>query len=187
MSLSNSRQTPDDWPALVDAALKAQADGYVQVVGLWSHLAYADEPTHPTIARQLDVFKQAIAHAETRGVEPEVRHLANSAATLMLPDTHFDLVRPGIAVYGVSPGGSVGSPREHGLRPAMTLKARLVMTQQVPAGQGVSYGHQYVTQSQTTLALVPLGYADGIPRAATNVASSGARAMPACAIASALP
>jgi alanine racemase len=159
----------EDWPELVDAALAAEADTTVQVVGLWSHLAHADAPRHPTIARQLATFRDAVELAEKAGVRPEVRHLANSAATLALPDTHFDLVRPGVSVYGLSPGPDVGSAADLGLRPAMTLTARLAMVKRVPAGQGVSYGHRYVTPSETSLGLVPLGYADGIPRAASNV------------------
>ncbi len=159
----------EDWPTLVDVALAAEADGTVQVVGLWSHLAHADAPTHPTIGRQLATFRDAIELAEKAGVRPEVRHLANSAATLALPETHFDLVRPGVSVYGLSPGPEVGSAADLGLRPAMTLAARLAMVKRVPAGQGVSYGHRYVTPGESTLGLVPLGYADGIPRAASNV------------------
>ena len=159
----------EDWPALVDAALAAEAEGTVRVVGLWSHLAHADAPRHPTIDRQLATFRDALELAEKAGVRPEVRHLANSAATLSLPDTHFDLVRPGVSVYGLSPGPDVGSSTELGLRPAMTLVARLAMVKRVPAGQGVSYGHRYVTSGETTLGLVPLGYADGIPRLASNV------------------
>jgi alanine racemase len=158
-----------DWPDLVDAALKAEASGHLKVVGLWSHFAYADEPGHPTIAGQVAAFREAVGFAEGRGVRPEVRHLANSAATLTLPDAHFDLVRPGIAVYGITPVPQQGPPFVFGLRPAMTLAARVILAKRVPAGHGVSYGHQYVTPSESTLALVPLGYADGIPRAATNV------------------
>jgi alanine racemase len=157
-----------DWPELVDAALKAEASGQLKVVGLWSHLAYADEPGHPTIARQVAAFREAVALAENRGVRPEVRHLANSAATLTLPEAHFDLVRPGIAVYGITPVPQQGPPSAFGLRPAMTLAARVILTKRVSAGHGVSYGHQYTTATETTLALVPLGYADGVPRAATN-------------------
>jgi alanine racemase len=102
-------------------------------------------------------------------VFPQVRHLANSAATLALPQTHYDLVRPGVAIYGLSPGPEVGRASDLGLRPAMRLRADVALAKRVPAGQGVSYGHRYVTDRETTLALVPLGYADGIPRAATNV------------------
>jgi alanine racemase len=159
-----------DWPDLVVAARKAEAEGTVRVVGLWSHLAYADAPGHPTIARQADVFRDAVAHAEAAGIDPEVRHLANSAATLTAPDQHFDLVRPGIAVYGLSPVPDVAGPAQYGLRPAMTLAADLVLVKRVPAGSGVSYGHTYTTDRETTLGLVPLGYADGVPRNASNLA-----------------
>jgi alanine racemase len=158
-----------DWPELIDVALKAEAAGFVKIVGLWSHFAYADEPGHPTIRRQIIAFQEAVGFAEDRGVRPEVRHLANSAATLTLPEAHFDLVRPGIAVYGITPVPQQGPPSIFGLRPAMTLRARVILTKRVPAGHGVSYGHQYTTPTPTTLALVPLGYADGIPRSATNV------------------
>jgi alanine racemase len=159
-----------DWPDLVVAARKAEAEGMVRVVGLWSHLAYADAPGHPTIARQADVFRDAVAHAEAAGIDPEVRHLANSAATLTAPDQHFDLVRPGIAVYGLSPVPDVAGPAQYGLRPAMTLAADLVLVKRVPAGSGVSYGHTYTTDRETALGLVPLGYADGVPRNASNLA-----------------
>jgi alanine racemase len=158
-----------DWPDLVVAARKAEAEGAVRVVGLWSHLAYADAPGHPTIARQADVFRDAVGHAESAGIDPEVRHLANSAATLTAPDQHFDLVRPGIAVYGLSPVPHVAGPEHYGLRPAMTLAADLVLVKRVPAGSGVSYGHTYTTDRETTLGLAPLGYADGVPRNASNL------------------
>ncbi|MGW6389304.1 alanine racemase [Streptomyces sp. NPDC055103] len=159
---------PADWPELVGAALKAEAEGLVKVTGLWSHLACADEPHHPSIAAQLDVFRSMLAHAEEAGVEPEVRHIANSPATLTLPEAHFDLVRPGIAVYGVSPSPELGTSAELGLRPVMSLKASVALVKHVPAGHGVSYGHHYVTGDETTLGLVPLGYADGVPRHASG-------------------
>ena len=157
-----------DWPALVDAALSAQADGTVTVVGVWSHLACADEPGHPSIERQLAAFKDALAFCERVGLRPEVRHLTNSAGTLTIPDGRYDLVRPGIAVYGLSPIPSLAPAHKLGLLPAMTLRARLALVKRVPAGTGVSYGHRYVTSKETTLGLVPLGYADGVPRAASN-------------------
>ncbi|HEX3706676.1 MAG TPA: alanine racemase [Mycobacteriales bacterium] len=168
---------PADWPELVAAAAKAQADGTVEVVGVWSHLAYADEPLHPTIEAQRLAFEEALEVATRAGIEPSVRHLANSAATLRLPQTHYDLVRPGVAIYGLSPGPEVGSGLELGLRPAMSLTTQVALTKRAPAGHGVSYGHQYVTDRETTLALVPLGYADGVPRHLTNVGevSVGAR------------
>ncbi|MFJ1745650.1 alanine racemase [Streptomyces sp. NPDC088116] len=159
---------PADWPALVTAALAAQAAGEVRVTGLWSHFACADEPGHPSITAQLDVFHQMVAYAEKEGVEPEVRHIANSAATLTVPESSFDLVRTGIAMYGFSPSPELGTSRDFGLRPAMTLSASVALVKQVPEGHGVSYGHHYLTPRETTLGLVPLGYADGIPRHASG-------------------
>jgi alanine racemase len=167
--LGRAGVTATDWPALAEAAARLVADGSVEVVGVWSHLAYADAPGHPTIARQVAAFGEALQVAERAGLRPQVRHLANSAATLALPDTHFDLVRPGVAAYGLSPGPEVGTAASLGLRPAMRLTALVALAKQVPAEQGVSYGHRYITSRPTTLALVPLGYADGIPRHATNV------------------
>ncbi|WP_326610839.1 alanine racemase [Streptomyces scopuliridis] len=159
---------PADWPELVAAALDAQAAGLVRVTGLWSHFACADEPGHPSITAQLDAFHEMVAYAEKEGVEPEVRHIANSAAMLTLPQASFDLVRAGIAMYGISPSPELGTSRDFGLRPAMTLSASVALVKRVPEGHGVSYGHHYVTSRETTLGLVPLGYADGIPRHASG-------------------
>jgi alanine racemase len=153
-----------DWPALCEAAAKAEANGDMRIVGVWSHLVYADVPDHPTTDRQLERFAEAVEVAERFGVTPPYRHIANSAATLTRPDAHFDLVRPGVAVYGLSPVPG----RDFGLRPAMTVRARVTMTKRVGAGQGVSYGHAYHTERETTLAVVPMGYADGVARAAGN-------------------
>jgi alanine racemase len=162
--LSRGGATPAEWPALLEAAAKAQAEGDIDVVGVWSHFVYADEPGHETIDHQLAVFADGLAVAERFGISPRYRHIANSAATLTRPDAHYDLVRPGIAVYGLSPVAG----QTFGLRPAMTAHARVALTKRVPAGQGVSYGHTYFTPKETTLALVPLGYADGVPRHASN-------------------
>ncbi|MER5637143.1 alanine racemase [Kitasatospora sp. NPDC002227] len=159
---------PHDWPELVAAALRAQAEGLLQVVGLWSHFAAADEPGHPSIQAQLDGFTAALEHAEWAGVRPEVRHLANSPATLTLPQSHYDLVRTGLAMYGLSPVPQLGGPADYGLRPVMSLTARLALVKRVPGGHGVSYGHHYTTPRETTLGLVPVGYADGIPRHASG-------------------
>src|SRR5712691_13184900 len=165
--MSRGGATAEDWPALVAAALAAQAAGHVQVTGIWSHLACADIPGHASIGAQLAAFRSAVELAERAGARPEVRHLANTPATLTLPQTWFDLVRPGGAVVGLStlPGELPGW-----LRPAMTLRARLVLVKQVPAGTGVSYGHRHVTAGRATLGLVPIGYAEGIPRSASGVA-----------------
>ncbi|WP_425402792.1 alanine racemase [Jiangella gansuensis] len=152
------------WPELVETALKAQAEGLVEVVGLWSHLACADEPGHPANASQSAAFHEAVGLARRQGARPEVLHLANSAAALTMPDAHFDLVRVGLAAYGLSPVPQAVTPADVGLRPAMSVRARLALVKRVPAGQGVSYGHLYRTDRESTLALVPLGYADGVPR-----------------------
>jgi alanine racemase len=162
--------TPQRWPDLVEAAAKVEAGGEIRVVGVWSHLAYADAPGHPTVERQEQVFAEALELAARAGLHPDVRHLANSAATLTRPSSHFDLVRPGIAVYGLTPVPQDGPSSTYGLRPAMTVTARVALTKRADAGAGVSYGHRYTTERETTLALVPLGYADGVPRNATNIA-----------------
>ncbi|MEO3808910.1 alanine racemase [Sphaerisporangium sp. B11E5] len=165
--ISRGGATVADWPTLVDRALALQAAGTVEIAGLWSHFACADIPGHPSIARQLAAFDEALAVAEKAGAGGShvLRHIANSAATVSLPAARYDMVRPGIAVYGLSPIPELG---DFGLRPAMTLVAQVAMVKRVTPGTGVSYGHLYTTESETTLALVPLGYADGVMRAATN-------------------
>nr|WP_226925160.1 alanine racemase [Georgenia thermotolerans] len=160
---------PEAFNELVAAAAAAQAEGTVDVVGVWSHLACADEPENPATGRQVEVFTAALAQAERGGLRPRVRHLAASAGTLFHPATHFDLVRPGIAVYGLSPAPAVASSAALGLRPAMTLEARLVVVKAAPAGTPLSYGHTAVTTTDTHLGVVPLGYGDGIPRAASGL------------------
>jgi alanine racemase len=155
-----------EWEALVDAALKAEAAGPVRVAGVMSHFACADEPGHPSIAAQIGAFTEMVAHAEKAGARFEVRHLANSAATLTLPEARFDLVRPGIATYGLTPVPRLGT---FGLRPAMTLVADAALVKRVPAGRGVSYGHTYTTREAANLAVVPVGYGDGIPRHGSNL------------------
>ncbi|MFV2196542.1 alanine racemase [Nocardiopsis sp. LOL_012] len=156
---------PAVWPSLVEAAARAEEAGHLRVSGVWSHFACADEPGHPSIASQLSQFREALETADKCGLAPEVRHIANSAALLTLPEARFDLVRAGIAAYGLNPVPDLEVP---GLRPAMTLRSRIALTKRVGPGSGVSYGHRYVTDRDTTLALVPLGYADGVPRHATN-------------------
>jgi alanine racemase len=157
-----------DWPDLIDAALKLQAAGHVQLIGVFSHFAYADDPVNPTVQAQTDDFVAAVELAERRGARFELRHLANSAASLTNPAAHFDLVRPGIAVYGLSPVPELATAAELGLRPAMSLLARVANVKRVGAGQGVSYGHTYTTSRPTTVVLLPIGYADGLPRHAGN-------------------
>ncbi|WAP52595.1 alanine racemase [Arthrobacter sp. ATA002] len=158
---------PDQWEAFVGRALAYQEEGLLRVVGIFSHFSVADEPERPETDEQLDRFRTAVAVAEDAGVDHEVRHIANTPAALSRPDTHFDMVRVGLGLYGLSPFPGQ-SPAELGLRPAMTLKTTIANCKEVRAGQGVSYGLQYSTSEPTTLALVPLGYADGVPRAGTG-------------------
>ncbi len=151
---------PPQWRELVRLARDLETTGRVRVRGVWSHLVGGAELTRS----QVGLFDAAVDVARAAGLRPVVRHLANSAATLGAPRTHYELVRPGIGLYGVEP-----DPRHVvGLRGAMTLRARLILVKRVPAGSGVSYEHGYVTDRDTTLALVPLGYADGVPWAAAG-------------------
>ncbi|WP_156741377.1 alanine racemase [Occultella aeris] len=159
----------EPWTELLHAALAAEQRGEVQVVGVWSHLARADEPGHPGVHAQIEVFDEALRRADAAGARLEVRHLANSAATLALPEAHYDLVRPGLSIYGLSPF-THRSATELGLRPAMRLEADLALVKAAPAGQGVSYGHTYTTTRDTVLGVVPIGYGDGVPRHGSNVA-----------------
>lgn len=165
--LAREGATLAELDALLSAARAAQDRHEISVVGMWSHLAWADAPGHPTIDAQAQVFRTATERAQFHGLTLDVRHLANSAATLTRPDLHFDLVRPGIAVYGLPP---VPDPTgdNWGLRPAMSVTSSVVLTKRVPAGQGVSYGHDYLTPRETTLALVSAGYSDGIFRSVGN-------------------
>ncbi|MFC8801417.1 alanine racemase [Promicromonospora sp. NPDC057138] len=159
---------PDDLPAVLDRAAALQAEGALAVVGVMSHFALADEPDDPSVKMQIHAFEDAIRAVEAAGMAIEVRHIANSAATLTNPAAHYDLVRPGIAVFGLSPVPQLGAPGDYGLRPAMTLEARLATVKRVPAGHGVSYGHFYTTSQDTVLGVIPLGYGDGIPRHASG-------------------
>ena len=161
--------TLSDWPGLCAAALRLERAGKVRAVGIWSHLACADEPDHPSVAAQLEVFTEAIGIARGMGLDPELCHIANSAATLATPAAHFDMVRTGIAVYGVNPLPEELRDGSPALRPAMTLCAAIVQTKRTPAGAGISYGHTERTETETTLAVVPLGYADGVFRSASSL------------------
>lgn len=166
--LGRNGVTLDDLPNLISALKQAQSAGQVKVVGVFSHFAYADEPSNPTIGEQINNFKIAVDALTDANFELEVKHLSNSAATLGLPHTYNNLVRPGLAIYGISPSPEVGEATEHDLKPVMRLRAPIILIKDVPAGTGVSYAHQYHTKNQTKLALIPAGYADGIPRAASN-------------------
>jgi len=155
---------PDDWPAMVELAVEHQRAGRVIVRGIWSHLANAGRAAD---LAQVAAFDNAIEVARAAGLEPQLLHLAATAGGLSLPEARYDLVRWGIGVYGLSPFDDVPSA-ELGLRPALELSARVASVKRMPAGSGISYGHDYITPHETTLALVPLGYADGIPRQASG-------------------
>ncbi len=168
--LSRNGVPRTSWETVFASAASAQEAGFIEIVGLWSHLASADEPLNPSIDEQLATFSQAREVLSIYDVRPELCHLANSAATLDRPDAIFDLVRAGIAIYGVTPGSGLGTSTELGLRPAMTLRARLAHVKRIEPGTAVSYGGSWIASEPTTIGLVPVGYADGIPRAASNVA-----------------
>lgn len=164
--LSRNGAYGDGWTRLVDAAAAAQSAGRIAVTGIWSHLACADKPEHRANDEQEKVFTEAVSTMEAAGLEPGLRHLANSAATLTRPSAHFDLVRVGIASYGINPDPALSYGTE--ITPVMTLRGRLAAVKRVAAGSGVSYGHTYYTERETTLGLVPMGYGDGISRTASN-------------------
>lgn len=176
--LGRNGVTLEDLNMMIEPLIAAQDKGQLEFVGIWSHFAFADEPEHPTVIAQADVFAQAVAHAEAAGAHLEVRHIANSAATLLNPSVYYDLVRPGLSVYGLSPAPQIGDSAHFGLIPAMTLEADLATVKHLPAGHGVSYGHQYRTTVDTQVGVVPLGYADGIPRHASGTTERGGLGAP---------
>ncbi|MBF4571394.1 alanine racemase [Herbiconiux sp. VKM Ac-1786] len=165
--LSRNGATEADWPLLVTSALEHDRAGAVKLYAAWSHLADAS-PEDDEVA--LGKLRRAVEVAEGLGARFEKLHLAASSAGIRMPEARLDMVRFGIAAYGVSPFDDE-SARDLGLRPVMTLTAPVASVKRVPAGHGVSYGFAYRTEGETTLALVPLGYADGIPRIASGRAS----------------
>jgi len=166
--LSRGGAPREEWLDLMSAARNVEEQGLARVTGLWSHLAASDEPDHPANALQEEEFAVACALGEDAGLSPEVRHLANSAGAILAPRTRYDLVRLGIAVYGLTPAPQVASSAELGLVPAMTVRTRAALAKDVDAGAGVSYGHTFVAPEPMRVALVPLGYGDGVPRHASN-------------------
>jgi alanine racemase len=157
------------WHDLVGAVAPLLAEGVLDLRGIWTHFVFADAPQHPTVRGQQDTFAAAVAVAERAGVRAPVHHIANSAATLTNPSAHLDMVRPGLAVYGLSPVPDLGAPEDFGLQEAMRVVGRLSLVKRIRAGQGVSYGHEWTAPRDTVVGLVPMGYADGLPRAAGNV------------------
>ena len=149
---------PDDARGLV-AAVHARPE--LRLEGVCTHFAVADEPDRPETREQLDTFGRLVADLERSGARPPIVHAANSAGLLQFPDARFDLVRVGIALYGVAPGPS---PTSVTLDPALSLRARVTYVKTLPAGARLSYGLRYTLERPARIATVPVGYADGVPR-----------------------
>ncbi len=156
-----------DWAAVFEAAQAAEASGRIRIDGMFSHLSNASDDDD---LAQLAAFDEATELARATGLDPAVRHLAATAGALRLPATRLDLVRLGVGMYGLSPFDDATSA-ELGLRPALRLESRLISVKRVRAGTGVSYGYTYRPEHDSWLGLVPLGYADGIPRHVSNTGS----------------
>jgi alanine racemase len=150
------------YPSMLTALRQAVAEDAVRLRGLMSHMVFADEPDNPINSVQAQRFTDIVAQTRDQGVHFEVAHLSNSSSTMSRPDLAFDMVRPGIAVYGLSPVPSLG---DMGLMPAMTVKCTVALVKSIRAGEGVSYGHTWIAERDTTVALLPIGYADGVFRA----------------------
>ena len=164
--LNRAGAAREQWEALFNRAV--ELSDAIKVISIWSHLAAADEPAHPANKKQQVRYESALALAELLGLKIQLRHLANSAGTLVHPDFRYDLVRCGIATYGVAPGGEVNDPTTFGLKPVMSVVSKVSYVRQLAVGEGVSYSHRYIADHPTTVGLIPVGYADGIPRNATN-------------------
>ncbi|MDN3311582.1 alanine racemase [Microbacterium oryzae] len=164
--LGRNGLAPADWAEAFAEAARLERGGRLVVEGVFSHLSGTSEADD---LDQVRVFEGALAGASEAGLAPAIRHLAATAAAIRLPAARFDAVRVGLGIYGLSPFDDA-TPADLGLRPVMTLTGRVAAVRRVPEGQGVSYGYVHRTACETTLALVPLGYADGIPRQASDVA-----------------
>ena len=171
--------TPAGFDAALAKLVPLAKEGVLHIVGQWSHLAVADAPDVPEFVAstdmQVETFKDFTRRMEAAGIPPEIRHLANTAATLSRPEIHFELTRPGIGLYGYEADPAMGTPSTYSLKPAMTLQAQLGTVKDVEAGHGISYGRTYLTPSDTSTAIVPLGYADGIHRSASGFDMEGAK------------
>jgi len=159
--LNRNGVAPAHYRAMLAALRQAVAEDAVRLRGLMSHMVYADQPDNPINDVQAQRFTDMLAQARDQGVRFEMVHLSNSSATMSRPDLAFDMVRPGIAVYGLSPVPQLG---DMGLTPAMTVKCAVALVKSIRAGESVSYGHTWTAQRDTNLALLPIGYADGVFR-----------------------
>ncbi len=160
--LNRNGVPPGQFPAILSALRPAIAEDAVRLHGLMSHMVHADDPDSAINNVQAQRFTEIMTQARNQGVHFEVAHLSNSSATMSRPDLAFDMVRPGIAVYGLSPVPTLG---DMGLIPAMTVKCAVALVKSIRAGEGVSYGHTWIAERDTTVALMPIGYADGVFRA----------------------
>lgn len=150
---------PADLPALVTAMRAAPA---LRLEGLCTLLANAGDPKSPITDAQMRVFRAALKTLEAAGMRPPLVHVANSAALVLRDDSHFNFVRPGLAIYGLPPVAAVREKID--LQPVMTFKTRLMQTKRVPAGSGVGYGHTFVAPRESVVGVLPVGYADGYRR-----------------------
>jgi len=161
----------DDWDNFVIQVVNSLKANQIKVIGIWSHFARADEPDEGMNKEQLDVFEDRIKSADAAGIKAEFIHIANSAASLTNKAAHKSILRWGIGLYGLSPEvEKMGDSASLGLKGAMKLKAKLHLVKAVKAGVSVGYGGTAVTKSDTKLGVVTLGYADGVPRNANNLA-----------------
>lgn len=138
----------------------------LQVDGLFTHFARADEFSAGTTEQQLDRFAGLLAEVQKTGLTPQIVHAANSAASLFFPAARFDMVRPGIALFGINPAEEAVLPE--GFKPVLEWKTRLISIKDVPAGSGISYGHRYYTSKQEKIGVIAVGYADGFRRVVGN-------------------
>lgn len=161
VGMSRDGVEPERWGALCRQAAAAEAEGVLRVTGVMGHLGCTDREDG-CAQTATTIFVQAARVARAAGLRPRVRHLAATAAVLTLPETHFDLGRVGAGLVGIDPSGSTA------LRTAMTLTAPVVAVREIPAGARVGYGHAHTSRGATRLALLPAGYADGIPRSASG-------------------
>jgi alanine racemase len=153
-------------PEAVLPLVRSMLDHGLEVDGVWTHLARAEEVDAETTRSQLDRFADVLRTLEDVGIRPRYRHAANSAGTIAWPETRFDLVRVGIAMYGIAPGPALAGRVD--LRPAMALRSRVAHVRRLAAGEAVSYGHTYRLDREATIVTIPIGYADGYLRALSS-------------------
>ena len=171
--MSRAGSTLADLPALASALRMAADDGLVDVVGAWSHMSRADDPSeagNASTASHVRIFEEGLAILADAGITPRIRHLSATSGILWHPEAHYDMVRAGIGLYGLSPDPAVATSEELGLIPALELRAPLTSVKVIEEGTPASYGGTWVAPTRRWIGLVPLGYGDGILRAVSNKA-----------------